>query len=89
MNVGKIILKDIKKLLPLNRSITGKGTKKTLIYLKDILKKLKIKKIETGSKCFDWKIPPEWEIKDAWIKDEKNKKIIDFKKSNLHVVGYS
>ena len=43
MNIGKIILKDIKKLLPLNRSITGKGTKKTLIYLKDILKQVKNK----------------------------------------------
>ena len=40
-------------------------------------------------KIFDWKIPYEWNVKNAWIKDEKNKKIIDFKKSNLHVVGYS
>ena len=89
MNIGKIIIKDIKKLLPINRSITGKGTLKTLVYYKNILNKLKIKKIKSGSKCFDWKIPLEWEIKDAWIKDEKNKKIVDFKKNNLHVVGYS
>ena len=50
---------------------------------------INISKIPTGTKVFDWEIPLEWNIKDAYVKDPGGKKIIDFKKSNLHVLGYS
>ena len=79
-----------KKLYPINRSITGKGVVKTLKIIKaSHLPKLKIKKIKSGTSVYDWKIPPEWNIKNAFIKDESGKKIIDYKKNNLHIVSYS
>ena len=79
-----------KKLYPINRSITGRGVIQTLKIIKrDHAPNLKIKKIKSGKKVYDWKIPPEWNIKNAFIKDQFGKKIIDFKKNNLHVVSYS
>ena len=76
-------------MFPLNRSLTGKGIKQTLKIIKNEFPKLKIKKIKAGAKVFDWKIPEEWNISDAFIIDKHGDKIIDFKKNNLHVVGYS
>ena len=77
-----------KKLFPICRSITGKGVTQTLRIIKNEIPELKIKKIKSGSRVFDWKIPPEWVIDDAYVK-YKNKRIIDFKKNNLHLVNYS
>ena len=76
-------------LFPINRSITGAGIVKTLKIIKKIHPKLKLKFFKTDKKVFDWKIPYEWNISDAYILDLKNKKIVDFKKNNLHIVGYS
>ena len=76
------------ELFPMCRSITGKGTEQTLKKIKKFFPKLKIHKVKSGTKIFDWKIPDEWNIRDAHIID-KNKKIINFKKNNLHIVGYS
>lgn len=76
-------------LFPINRSITGAGIVKTLKIIKKIHPKLKLKFFKTDKKVFDWKIPYEWNISDAYILDFKNKKIVDFKKNNLHIVGYS
>ena len=87
-DVGKKIYKLSKKLFPINRSITGNGNRKTLREIKLILKNLKIKEYKSGQKVFDWRIPSEWNVNDAYVK-YKNKKIIDFKKNNLHLVGYS
>ena len=78
-----------KKMFPLCRSLTGKGTLETLKILKLELKNLKIKKVKSGTKVFDWKVPDEWNISEAYILDKYNKKIIDFKINNLHVVNYS
>ena len=79
-----------KKLFPICRSITGNGTLTTLRTIKNTqLKELKIKKISSESKVFDWKIPHEWNISDAYVEDKYSKKIIDFKLNNLHVVNYA
>ena len=78
-----------KKLFKLNRSLTGEGNRQTLKIIKDQFKEFKIKSIRSGRKVFDWNIPPEWIIKNAFIMDKNNKKIIDFKNNNLHLVGYS
>lgn len=82
-NIGKEIL------YPINRSITGRGTLKTLKIIKKELKELKIKKIKSGTKVYDWVIPSEWNVTEAYVTDKSNNKIIDFKKNNLHLVGYS
>jgi aminopeptidase-like protein len=82
-NIGK------HKLFPINRSITGKGVIKTLKIIKDEIPEIKIKKIKSGTKVFDWKIPPEWNVKKAYVLDKKKDKIIDFKQNNLHLVSYS
>tara|TARA_B110000503_G_C7148036_1_gene413850 strand:- start:1206 stop:2492 length:1287 start_codon:yes stop_codon:yes gene_type:complete len=89
MNINRYynLAKNI--LFPINRSITGNGIKKTLHIIKKEIPFLKIKKIQSGSKVFDWTIPDEWNISDAYVKDKYNKKIINFKNNNLHVLGYS
>ena len=76
-------------LYPINRSITGEGTKRTLRLIKIKIPQLKIKKISCGNRVFDWKIPDEWNISDAYVLDKDNNRIINFKDNNLHVVGYS
>ncbi len=82
-NLGKNIL------FPINRSITGKGVRDTLKIIKSEFPILNIKKIKSGSKVYDWVIPPEWNVNTAYIKDKSKKKIIDFKNNNLHLMGYS
>ena len=57
--------------------------------MKRELPNLKIKKFKSGKKVFDWRVPDEWNVKSAYIKDKYNKKIIDFKNNNLHLVSYS
>ena len=76
-------------LYPICRSLTGRGVVKTLKIIKDSLPILKIKKFKSGSKVFDWHIPAEWNVKDAYVLDKNGLKIIDFKKHNLHLIGYS
>ena len=87
--VEKFLKIAIKDLFKINRSITGSGLRKTLKIYKDNFKELKIKKIRCGTRVYDWKIPSEWNVADAFVLDKYNKKIIDFKKNNLHLVGYS
>ena len=69
-----------KELFNLNRSITGQGTKKTLDLIKKNLPDLKIKYYPSGRKVFDWKIPNEWNVKDAYVIDKFKKKLLILKK---------
>ena len=78
-----------KKIFRINRSITGDGLRKTLFYIKTELKNLKIFEIKSGTKVYDWNVPPEWNVKKAYVEDKNKKKIIDIKNNNLHLVGYS
>ena len=78
----------LKKLFPITRSITGEGNRETLKILQEIIP-LQILEFPTGQKVFDWTIPKEWKIRDGWIKNSRGEKIVDFQKSNLHVVSYS
>ena len=77
------------KLFPITRSLTGQGVRKTLNIIKKEFPKLKIKKLKSGTKVFDWNIPEEWNVTDAYVIDKYNNKIIDFKRNNLHLIGYS
>ena len=83
------LVKIGKKVFPLNRSLTGKDNLKTLRIFKNFCSRLKIRHFSSGKKVYDWKIPYEWSINDAYIKDKFKKKIIDFKNNNLHVISYS
>ena len=76
------------RLFPLNRSITGKGYQQSLKIISELIPLKKIN-FKSGKKIFDWKIPLEWNVETAKIDDENGKNIINFKKNNLHVIGYS
>ena len=76
-------------LFPICRSITGKGVRDTLKYFKKIIPELNIKSVKTNEKFGDWEVPKEWNVKDAYIQDSSNNKILDFKTNNLHLWGYS
>lgn len=83
------IFKIVKDLFPIHRSITGPGIKASMKYIENIVQEFKRIKFKSETKVFDWLVPNEWIIKDAYILDEKNKKHADFKKNNLHIVGFS
>ncbi|NQT45934.1 MAG: DUF4910 domain-containing protein [Candidatus Omnitrophica bacterium] len=78
----------VKKMFPICRSITGNGVRETLRIIKAHIP-IEIYEVPTGTKVFDWTVPREWNINDAYVMDKTGNRIIDFKKSNLHVVGYS
>lgn len=77
------------ELFPICRSITGNGVRQTLKILQRENPVLTINEVPSGTKAFDWTVPKEWNVKDAWVKDKNGSKIIDFTESNLHVMGYS
>ena len=84
------MISHIKKLFPICRSITGAGTLKTLNYFKKINPSFKIISFQSGQKVFDWTVPLEWNIKNAYIKHLKSgKKFANFNDNNLHVVNFS
>ena len=76
-------------LWPLNRSLTGEGVRNTLERIRNHLPNLVIKSISSGTKAFDWKIPQEWFVREAYIITPQGEKICDFSKNNLHLLGYS
>ena len=79
---GNLMFSLAEELFPINRSITGPGVRETLRYIKKYLPQLTIKYIKSGSKSFDWEIPKEWIIKEAYLLDENGNKIVDFKNCN-------
>ena len=89
MTINQFYFLAKKKLFPICRSITGNGVRETLHEIKKKFIELKIIEVKSGTKVYDWKIPPEWNIKDAYVLDGSGKKIIDFKDNNLHLVNYS
>jgi len=88
-SLGQEMLDFAKSLFPICRSITGDGVRKTLKQIKDIIPEMEINEVPSGTRVFDWTIPKEWNINDAYIIDPNGDKIVDFKNNNLHVVGYS
>jgi aminopeptidase-like protein len=78
----------ITEAFPICRSITGDGVRRTLKMIAERIP-LEIHEIPTGTPVFDWTVPKEWNIRDAWIKDPAGRKVVDFREHNLHVLGYS
>lgn len=76
------------ELYPICRSITGDGLRTTLKRVAERIS-LQIQEVPSGTAVFDWTIPKEWNIRDAYVKNSRGEKVIDFQKSNLHVVNYS
>lgn len=89
MSVDKEMYDLCTKMFPICRSITGNGVRETLKILKEVVPEITLHEVPTGTKVFDWTVPKEWNIRDAWIKDSNGNKILDFKETNLHVLGYS
>jgi aminopeptidase-like protein len=77
------------ELFPLPRSITGNGVRGTFRILQRELPDLKTYEVPSGTKVFDWTVPPEWNCRDAWIITPDGQRIADFRANNLHVIGYS
>jgi aminopeptidase-like protein len=85
---GEEMLELMRALYPLCRSLTGDGVRETLRIV-DTVVPLAVTEVPTGTRIFDWTVPREWNIEDAWIADREGRRIVDFRESNLHVVGYS
>jgi aminopeptidase-like protein len=87
-DTAKEIFHLIERLYPICRSITGNGVRQTLRILQEYIP-LTIREVPSGTRVFDWTVPKEWNIKDAYIKNSKGEKLVDFQNSNLHVLNYS
>ena len=78
----------MERLYPICRSITGEGVRQTLRILGEYVP-LAVHEVPTGTPAFDWEVPREWNIRDAYIKDASGRRVVDFNSSSLHVVSYS
>ncbi len=87
-DLGQAMHDFMADLFPLCRSITGNGVRETLAYIANKIP-LEIHEVLSGTQVFDWTVPLEWNIADAFIKDASGKRLIDFQQCNLHVVNYS
>jgi aminopeptidase-like protein len=85
---GEEMMAFIAEAYPLCRSITGDGVRRTLAMIGERIP-LEIREVPTGTPVFDWTVPKEWNIRDAWIRDPSGRKVVDFQEHNLHVLGYS
>lgn len=79
----------IKRIFPICRSITGNGVRETLKIMQEYAPEITCYEVPSGTKVFDWTVPAEWNIEDAYVENEAGERVIDFKESNLSVVGYS
>ncbi len=87
-DIGEEIFAFVAEIYPICRSITGRGVRETLRAIGAHIK-LEVHEVPTGTAVFDWVIPREWNIRDAYIKNERGEKVLDFAQSNLHVMSYS
>ena len=76
------------ELFPICRSITGNGLRQTLAMIKNRIP-LETFEVASGTQVFDWVVPKEWNVLDAYIKDRTGRRVVDFQQSNLHLMNYS
>jgi aminopeptidase-like protein len=87
-DAGETMYRLVTDLYPFCRSITGNGVRETLRLLQAWIP-LTMHEVPTGTSVFDWTVPREWNIRDAYLKNSRGQRVIDFQQSNLHVLGYS
>jgi aminopeptidase-like protein len=87
-DIGYEMYRLITELYPICRSITGNGVRETLQVLKKHIS-IEVHNVPSGTQVFDWTVPREWNIRDAYVKNSRGERVIDFRKSNLHVLNYS
>ncbi len=88
-NIGHEMHRWAQDLAPIWRSLTGHGVRETLAYIQGILPDLQIREVASGEAAFDWTVPDEWTLRDAWIENEAGERVVDLADHPLHVVGYS
>ncbi len=88
MTAGEEMMGFIAEAFPICRSITGDGVRRTLAMVQERIP-LEIRENPTGTPVFDWTVPKEWNVRDAWIKDPSGRKVVDFQDCNLHLLNYS
>jgi aminopeptidase-like protein len=87
-HVGDAMHALVSRLYPICRSLTGPGVRETLAIVREQIP-LVIHEVPSGTRAFDWTVPPEWRIRDAYIQDASGRRVVDFLRCNLHVVSYS
>ena len=87
--IGNNIHNFARKLWGINRSLTGEGVRQTLEHIKELLPNLVVESVTSGTQVFDWIVPPEWHVSEAYIITPNGNKICEFSVNNLHLVGYS
>jgi aminopeptidase-like protein len=88
LEIGSSMLALIRELYPIGRSITGPGLRATVARLSEIVP-LQVTEVPSGTRVFDWTVPDEWSVEEAFIETASGHRVVDFNESNLHVVGYS
>ena len=86
--IGEQMYQLVETLYPICRSITGPGVRETMAHIQKLLP-ITVNEVPSGTPVFDWEVPKEWAIRDAYVKNATGERVIDFKKSNLHVLNYS
>ncbi|HNA61174.1 MAG TPA: DUF4910 domain-containing protein, partial [Elusimicrobiota bacterium] len=87
--LGRDLYDLAKTLFPFPRSLTGNGVRRTLAEIQKHLPGLAVHEVPSGTRAFDWTVPDEWNVEDAYVLDARGRRVIDWKKNNLHLVGYS
>ena len=89
VDLGEPVYALAQRLWPINRSLTGDGVRRTLHILKELLPELSVQETPSGKQVFDWVIPDEWNVREAWVENDAGQRVVDFSTNNLHLVGYS
>ena len=85
---GRSMMDLAAELYPIRRSLTGDGVRDTLDRIGRRIP-LQVHELPTGAPILDWTVPPEWNPREAWIRDPSGRRVVDFADHALHLVGYS